>query len=81
MSNTFPLGLTIVGALFGGLVLIGRFVRTDDDRTVARLQRDPRYAQAIQIFLATLPNDEADPVRRREKVMAALARPTLPSPV
>jgi len=69
---TFPLGLTIVGVLFGGLVLVARFVKTDDDRAVAKLQRDPRYAQAIQIFLATLPNDEANPVRRREKVLAAL---------
>jgi hypothetical protein len=69
---TFPLGLTIVGVLFGGLVLIAKFVKTDDDRTVAKLQSDPRYAQAIQIFLATLPSDEADPVRRREKVLAAL---------
>ena len=69
---TFPLGLSIVGVLFGGLVLIGRFSRSDADRKVATLQRDPRYAQAIQIFLATLPNEEADPARRREKVMAAL---------
>lgn len=68
---TFPPGLTIVGVLFAGLMLVGRFANRGDDRKIATLQRDPRYAQAIQIFLATLPNEESDPVRRREKVMAA----------
>jgi hypothetical protein len=67
---TFPLGLTIVIVLFGGLLLIGAVVKTDEQRA-AKLRQDPRYVQAIQVFVTSLPAEEPDADRIRERVRAA----------